>query len=302
MGCYEQASPDGVEMEEPAVSASSAVIVRDSSRTIAIAATMDSDGTLQADSSNRAAVESESIAAVASGTLQGLCTAQEAPASPSGQIEQAPKATFPNKAVGEGQANANAVSAAELSPAEGLTACSHSQSSDEYHGEGRAAEQLAEEEQDAGCVAGGEAQESHVISTSGASLLPTSAISDDESMQELWRWQHSQPGLAVESSAAASTSLGSSPEARGSGTPSGKARSLPGAFDRERSASSGAGGFPSPDLQMRHWRDLGGAVGKKYYEAFKTRNSLTYTQVKAPPLAIGTMHGLLHKLHLDVQL
>jgi hypothetical protein len=89
----------------------------------------------------------ESIAAVASGTLQGLCTAQEAPANPSGQIEQAPTETFPNKAVGEGQANANAASAAELSPAEGLTVCSHSQSSGEYHGEGRAAEAAASRRQ-----------------------------------------------------------------------------------------------------------------------------------------------------------
>ena len=66
-----------------------------------------------------------------------------------------------------------------------------------------------------------------------------------------------------------SPSLGWSPRADGEGSPSG---------ERPRSGQ---------------WRELSGTMGKKYYEAFKNRNSLTYTQV-AIPLSLFCCDTMIH--------
>lgn len=85
-------------------------------------------------------------------------------------------------------------------------------------------------------------------------------------------------GMAEEDDVAGSSPLGSSTDSSGR---AGRSRGSP-----SRTWSPHADGEGSPiggDRQgpgSGHWRELGGAVGKKYYEAFKSRNSLTYTQVR----------------------
>lgn len=87
---------------------------------------------------------------------------------------------------------------------------------------------------------------------------------------------------------------GSAPEGQiltAAENPGYRARPLPGAGSaagsrsmtyngREGEGPSGSSPPGGGDRHARHWRDLGGAVGKKYLEAIKTRNSLTYSQVR----------------------
>lgn len=92
----------------------------------------------------------------------------------------------------------------------------------------------------------------------------------------------------IDDSAADSSVLGSSPVL---GSP------LQGQSRTGRSPSLGWSpradreGSPSGERpKSGQWRELGGTMGKKYYEAFKTRNSLTYTQVAILRAVVAVIH------------
>lgn len=82
---------------------------------------------------------------------------------------------------------------------------------------------------------------------------------------------HTDDSAADSNALGSSPPLGSSPEGW---SRTGRSPSL-GWSPRADREGSPSGERP----KSGQWRELGGTMGKKYYEAFKNRNSLTYTQV-----------------------